>query len=365
MSNDTDVFAVLNSESQTELLAAVAYLGNKDRSWRLDVDDVRRNEDSGYSVRLYGWANENSLGNIWITGEEGELCDLARKFPRVEVNGWYKDSYSCGSLYGGEKSCESSLGENGEGLSVEVEISSFRKVKIGFSDAIDLLVNCFEKSGSFDWLQYSGHSVCEDENDPAEMYFSIDDDCELEEREINDRICQTLRSWNCPKDFIVNLKDYDGNDLFESKVWPNDHLPFNQVSVERANDFIENLCRLCETSPEEFLDRLSDLTQRDLNLTDDEGNSILHFGAIKGLLKQIPAEFLTLSNLLRKNNIDQSPISLSHEYGFGYQLPEEFSDPNFCRDYERKIFIENLISNGNHELAEQILDNFPNPLLSN
>ena len=54
MSNDTDVYAILNSDSKTNLLAAVAYLGNKDRTWRLDVDEVRGNKNldisSAYTV---------------------------------------------------------------------------------------------------------------------------------------------------------------------------------------------------------------------------------------------------------------------------------------------------------------------------
>ena len=364
MSNDTDVYAILNSDSKTNLLAAVAYLGNKDRTWRLDVDEVRGNKKSGYFVRLYGWANENSLGNIWITGESGELSDLSRKFPDIEIDGWYRDEYSSGPLYEGEKSYENSHGDEGEGLSVEIEVGSLRKVKIGLSDAIDLLVNAIDKNGSIGYIEYHGHSVSDDENEPPEMNFSIENDIGMEESEICNRLCEILRTWMAPKDFTVKIMGYHGDVLFESKVWQDDYISFKQVSSEDAENFIENLTGICEVSPEELLDRLSELSERDLSLKDDDENTVLHLAAEKGLINQVHSDLLNLSNLIRKNNIGECPISLAHDHGHSYQLPDDYRDPNFCRDYERKNFIENLMSKGQEELARHIIANFPNPLLT-
>ncbi len=364
MSNDTNVYAILNSDSKTNLLAAVAYLGNKDRTWRLDVDEVRGNEKSGYFVRLYGWANENSLGNIWITGEVGELSDLSRKFPDIEINGWYRDEYSYGTLYEGEKSNENSHGDEGEGLSVEIEVGSLRKVKIGLSETIDLLVSAIDKNGSIGCIEYQGHSISDDENEPPEMYFSIENDIAMEESEICNRLCEILRTWMAPKDFTVKVMDYHGSVLSESKVWPDNPLSFKQVSSEDAENFIENLIGICEVSPEELLDRLSDLSERDLSLKDDDENTVLHLAASQGLLNQVPFGLLSLSNLIGKNNIGECPISLAHDHGHSYQLPDDYKDPNFCRDYERKNFVENLMSKGQEELARHIIANFPNPLLT-
>jgi hypothetical protein len=364
MSNDTDVFAVLNSESQTELLAAVAYLGNKDRSWRLDVDDVRRNVDSGYSVRLYGWANENSFGNIWITGEEGELCDLARKFPSIEIDGWYRDEHSYGSLYGGVKSFEHSHGEEGGGRSLELEVGSLRYASIGLSEAMEMLCTCIDKVGRFEWLEESGSSTPCDENYPPAISFSIEEDCELEDEEICELLCQSLRTIECPKDMVVKVNEYYGELLCEKKVWEAEYIPFKQVRVEKVDSFIENLHSISEITPAAMLDNLPSLMESDLGLVDDQENTVMHYAAERGLLAQIPNELLTAKNLLRENYDDKTPILIAQENGYAQQLPEECRDENFSRDHDRKEFIEKLISEGKQDLAMKILRNFPNPLLA-
>ena len=90
MSNDTDVFVTLYSESLLDINAALAYLANKDRTWRFDLDQIKKESLGGYSARISGWANENSF-NYSITGEDGELGDLECKFPNIEIRGWYRD----------------------------------------------------------------------------------------------------------------------------------------------------------------------------------------------------------------------------------------------------------------------------------
>ena len=86
---------------------------------------------------------------------------------------------------------------------------------------------------------------------------------------------------------------------------------------------------ICEVSPEELLDRLSELSERDLSLKDDDENTVLHLAASQGLLNQVHSDLLSLSNLIRKNNIGECPISLAHDHGHSYQLPDDYRDPNF------------------------------------
>ena len=184
MSNDTDVYAILNSDSKPIFWPLSLILEIRIEHGVSMLMKFVVIKSPGYFVRLYGWANENSLGNIWITGESGELSDLSRKFPDIEIDGWYRDEYSSGPLYEGEKSYENSHGDEGEGLSVEIEVGSLRKVKIGLSETIDLLVNAIDKNGSIGYIEYHGHSVSDDENEPPEMNFSIENDIAMEESEI-------------------------------------------------------------------------------------------------------------------------------------------------------------------------------------
>jgi hypothetical protein len=362
MSNDTDVYATLTSANQTDLLAAVAYLGNKDRTWKLDIDDVRKNGDLGYSARLYGWANENG-SNYHITGDSGEFADLGRKFPNVEIEGWYRDEYSSGSMYGGEKSCENSHGEDGEGRGLQVEVGSLRRAGVGLQPAMDLFSTALGNIGRFGWLEEAGGMTPDDENYPPDIDFSIEEECDLGDEEICERICEALRSMDAPKDLVVKVNDYHGNVLCEEKVWGDEHIPFKQVRPEQVDSFIESLNAVLEVSPEDLLNKLPELTVADLSVVDENENNILHYAAENGTLDEVPGELLTFENLLGKNCAEQSPVSLAHDNGHGHQLPEEYRDENFSRDYKRKEFVERLIGEGKEDLAIHVLSNFPNPLL--
>jgi hypothetical protein len=365
MSNDTDVYVTLTSNSETDLLAAVAYLRNKDRTWRLDVDDVRKNGDWSYSVRLYGWANENSLGNYHITGEAGEMGDLGRKFPNLEINGWYRDEYSSGSLYGGEKSYESSHGEDGGGRSLQVEVGSLRRAGMGLSPAMQLFSSTLVRIGHFGWLEESGSSTPYEEDCPPCIDFSIEDECDLGDEEICKRVCEALRSMDAPKDLVLKLNEYYGDCLCEEQVWGNDHIPFKQVRADQVDVFLEKMNAILEVSPENMLDRLPELTATDLGVIDDDNdNNVLHYAAEQGTLDQVPEALLTRKNLLCKNYAEQTPVSLAHDNGHGHQLPEEYRDENFSRDYKRKEFVERLIEEGKDDLATHIIRNFPNPLMT-
>ena len=364
MSNDTDVYVTLTSGNETVLLAAVAYLRNKDRTWRLDVDDVRKNGDWSYSVRLYGWANENSFGNYHITGSEGEMGDLARKFPNVEIDGWYRDEYSSGSLCGGEKSYGSSHGEDGEGRCLQVDVGSLRRAGVGLQAAMDLFSTALVNVASLRWLEESGSSTPCDEDYPPNIDFSLEEECEFEDEDLCDRVCRALRSIDAPKDLVVKVNDYHGNVLCEEKVWGDDHIPFKQVRPEQVDSFFESLNAIQEVSPEDLLNKLPDLTVADLSVVDGHENNILHYAAENGTLAEVPGELLTFENLLGKNCAEQTPVSLAHDNGHGHQLPEKYRDENFPRDHARKLFIEKLIKEGKEDLAMQIIQNFPNPLMT-
>lgn len=362
MSNDTDVYATLTSANQTDLLAAVAYLGNKDRTWKLDIDDVRKNGDFGYSVRLHGWANENS-SNHHITGDSGELGDLGRKFPNVEIEGWYRDEYSSGSMYGGEKSHENSHGEDGEGRGLQVEVGSLRRAGVGLQPAMDLFSTALVNVASLRWLEESGSSTPCDEDYPPSIDFSLEEECEFEDEDLCDRVCQALRSMDASKDLVVKVNDYYGNVLCEERVWGNEHIPFKQVRPEQVDSFIENLNAILEVSPEDLLNKLPELTVADLSVVDSNENNILHFAAENGKLDEVPDELLTFENLLCKNCSEQTPVSLAHDNEHGHQLPQEYQDENFSRDYKRKEFVERLIEEGKEDLAIHIIRNFSNPLM--
>jgi len=364
MSNDTDVYVTLSSENETDLLAVVAYLRNKDRTWGLDIDDVRAKEDLGYSVRLYGWANENSLGNYHITGDEGEMGDLSRKFPEIEINGWYKDAYSYGSLYGGVKSYESSYGEDGEGKSISIEVGSFRKIKIDLSSAMSLFSSTFNRIGHLAWLEEEGSSTPYDEDFPPCIEFSIETDCHLSDAEICEQICVALRSIDAPQDLVVQLKDYEGEDILGQPVWGEEHLSVEEVQPETVVLFMKKLTELSELSLVPFLSKLPNLTIADLAVVDSDGNNILHLVAEEGLFNQVPKELITQENLFRKNQFDQTPISLAHENDHRQQLPKEYRDENYMRDYEREEFIQKLLEDGKDDLAAHVIRNFPNPLLT-
>ena len=114
MSNDTTAHLVIRSDDPLELLAALAYLRNKDKTCGLSCEDVKYEEGTGYFFRLEGEANENFNYYHRATGSEGEIADLLTKFPSLETAGYYKDEHGAGELYGVEK-CG---GEKDEGFKV-------------------------------------------------------------------------------------------------------------------------------------------------------------------------------------------------------------------------------------------------------
>jgi hypothetical protein len=64
-------------------------------SWGVDVKN-KKTMGEELSVTLSSWANENSLGNMWISGEAGELRFLQERFPDVNILASFKDEYGKG-----------------------------------------------------------------------------------------------------------------------------------------------------------------------------------------------------------------------------------------------------------------------------
>lgn len=62
-------------------------------SWGFGFEDEINVDDEGCaSIDATAWANQNSR-NVWISGEEGELVDLVRRFSFLEISGELEDQY--------------------------------------------------------------------------------------------------------------------------------------------------------------------------------------------------------------------------------------------------------------------------------
>lgn len=121
MSNDTDFTLTLTCPSREKLEHVLAYLQMKKRrwdywerqegrskdllkrvggrnaaavvAWGFDLDDeISVDEDGCASVAGTAWANQNSR-NVWISGDEGELVDLVKRFAFLDISGEMKDEY--------------------------------------------------------------------------------------------------------------------------------------------------------------------------------------------------------------------------------------------------------------------------------
>lgn len=76
-------------------------------TWGFNFGKIQEDIGGGFSVEVTSWANENNLGNIWISGPEGELYFLMEKFPELEISGSFEGSYGRGSVYGSSLDYES------------------------------------------------------------------------------------------------------------------------------------------------------------------------------------------------------------------------------------------------------------------
>jgi hypothetical protein len=63
-------------------------------SWGYSFEDEISEIPSGAaSIDATAWANQNSLGNVWISGDDGEIADLRARFSFLTISGTYKDEY--------------------------------------------------------------------------------------------------------------------------------------------------------------------------------------------------------------------------------------------------------------------------------
>jgi formylglycine-generating enzyme required for sulfatase activity len=76
-------------------------------TWGFQFGKIQENKGGRFSVEVTSWANENSLGNIWISGSEGELHFLLEKFPELEISGSFKGEFGQGCVDGSELNYES------------------------------------------------------------------------------------------------------------------------------------------------------------------------------------------------------------------------------------------------------------------
>jgi len=68
-------------------------------SWGFDYGEVQLDDDGEASVDVTSWANQN-LGNVHISGARGELADLIKKFPFLDISGSYESEYDSGTICG-------------------------------------------------------------------------------------------------------------------------------------------------------------------------------------------------------------------------------------------------------------------------
>ena len=109
---------------------------------------------------------------------------------------------------------------------------------------------------------------------------------------------------------------------------------------------------------------LKTLLRLDLEWRDSEGNNVLHLAAKEGKFNLVNPEMLTVENLLFTNHAGVSVRRLAMEGGYAEQLPEEVRGSDIEDLCKQADFIAKLRSKGQWTLAEKILGNFPNSMIS-
>ena len=361
MSNDTDIFAVLTSSSLLELHEALSYLANKDRTWRLSLDQIKKTSSNEWSVRISGWANENSFGNIWITGSNGEIADLKRKFPQIEVEGWYKDEYSSGPLYDGEKSYEDDLSEDEGNNSLVVEVGSLRRSQRGLRHAMDLFESALPKIFPSLELDYYSDSIPNDPSYPPLIYLSFSNSNNLSDEETVALVAERLKQLSAPQDFVIKVCDHYDNELARSQLGDIDSLNIGESDV---SEFEKKLEEILAITPKIFSSEPSNLKSHEAKMTDEDGRTALHYIAENNQLDCVPVELLTAENIFKEDHSGETPASIAQKQSCINHLPQEFQDENFGRDLKRLEYISSLLENGRDDLVDHLLENFPNPLYS-
>jgi hypothetical protein len=361
MSNDTDVFAVISSSSLIELHKALSYLANKDRTWRLSLDQIKKSSSNEWSVRISGWANENSFGNIWITGSSGEIADLKMKFPQIEVEGWYKDEYSSGPLYDGEKSHEDDLSEDEGNNFLVITVGSLRRSQRGLRLALDLFETALTKICPSLELDYYSDSIPDDPTYPPEIYLSFSNPNNLSEEEMVALVTERLKQICAPQDFVIKVCDHYDNELARSQLGDIDSV---NICDSDVSDFENKLEELLAITPKVFSCEPGNLKSHEAKMTDEEGRTALHYIAENNQLDCVPIELLTPENIFKEDHSGETPASIAQKQSCINHLPQECQEKNFGRDLKRLEYISSLSENGRDDLVDHLLENFPNPLYS-
>jgi hypothetical protein len=69
-------------------------------TWGFEFGSIRKQADGTYSADVSSWANENSLGNVWISGDKGELKFLLDRFPGLTIDGEFDGEEMSGIVRG-------------------------------------------------------------------------------------------------------------------------------------------------------------------------------------------------------------------------------------------------------------------------
>ena len=122
MSNDTDIRISVKAKKKPTLEEMVKYLHDKKVrwdshqeaggtsselmekvgatspaevvAWGFDWESIRV-AARAWQMKGTSCANENSIGNVWLTGENGEIAILAKKFPGATIAVKFEDE--CGN----------------------------------------------------------------------------------------------------------------------------------------------------------------------------------------------------------------------------------------------------------------------------
>lgn len=361
MSNDTTVHLLISSSDQLELSCVLAYIRNKDKSAELEYEEVRYNSSRGYFFRVSGFANEN--GSFYpITGEGGDIYDLLSRFSGLEIEGCYSDEHSTGELeygyekWGGDKKEENPM------FCLHITFPSLYKSSGWNGHTLSSLGDfVFEEFIPFNYDSGSS-SYPQSLTDSIILDYSCEAD-EADKEELWKETIKYLQKLKAPRDTLLSEECYyQGTRLREEKLWGNESKDSTNVSKYEVDKFLNSLDTERELNPKDLLNNPEELILNDLEFSDEEGNNVMHLAAKVGKLKGFTPEFLTTENILIKNNNGFSVRELAIKYGFADQLPELLRMENFEVLHNQALTLQNLKENGNLDVVQKILDNFPNPL---
>ena len=241
MSNDTTAHLVIRSDDPLELLAALAYLRNKDKTCGLSCEDVKYEEGIGYFFRLEGEANEN-FNYYHVTGSEGEIADLLTKFPSLETAGYYTDEHGAGELYEAEKSGREK--DEDSKFCLKLIMPSLFKAKGWEGRSCEELSEfVFDYLEPFPFGYGGGSSSCSDGgSEPGEVSIYADMTGDSKD-DLFEEILAYLRNLCVPKDTVVQEECYfTANIIRDELLWGGEVFLASEFVPMTSPDFLTN-CR--------------------------------------------------------------------------------------------------------------------------